>query len=306
MSAQSDSKDKEASACSKAARSSSADAQLTAKTQRALESQNVQKTAGKLTPDVDEQPNDSNDGSADETAGQSRSRVKASLLTSKGDAKERYLHASPETVEREYRDEEKRETRAMDTKGRIAFQPRVMRSDFQTRMCDDSRKQFEDFASDAGSDEDNRRDKSFANRICSVKVTDEIGTPVLGNHYGLDATWVHFSSVLEFPHNARNLTSEQYVQIGNLQAMARAGRFIEESISDCQGSTGNDDLDETHAESIYNAQIVQDRAKAVIDSLATLWEYGEGADTIYRFQQNHDKSRSGRGVRTLHAIFARH
>ena len=298
MSAQSGSKYKEASARSKAARSISADAQLAAKTQRALESQNVQKPAGKLTPDVDEQPSDSNDGSADETAGQSSSRMKTSLPTFKGDAKEeRYRHASPVTVEREYRAEEKRETRAMDTKGRIEFKPRAMRSDFQTRMRDEyPRKQFEDFASDAGSEEDRRQDKSFANRICSVKVAGEIGMPVPGNRYGLDATWVHISSVSEFPHNARNLTSEQYVQIGNLQAMARAGRFIEESLSDWQGNTGNDDLDETHAESIYNAQIVQDRAKAAIDSLATLWEYGEGADAIYRFQQNHDKSRSGRGV----------
>ena len=107
-----------------------------------------------------------------------------------------------------------------------------MRSEFQTRMSDDSQRQFEDFTSDAGSDEDKRRDKSFANRICSVKVADEIGMPVPGNRHGLDATWVHFSSVSEFPHNVRNLTSEQYVQIGNLQAMARAGRFIEETISE--------------------------------------------------------------------------
>ena len=78
----------------------------------------------------------------------------------------RYRHASPETVEREYRAEEKRETRAMDTKDRIEFKPRAMRSDFQTRMRDEYlHKQFEDFAIDAGSDEDKRRDKSFANRI---------------------------------------------------------------------------------------------------------------------------------------------
>jgi hypothetical protein len=75
-----------------------------------------------------------------------------------------------------------------------------------------------------------------------------------------------------------------------------SGRFIEDGLSDWLDNPVNDDLDETHTETIYNAQIVQDRAKATIDSLATLWEYGEGADTIYRFQQNHDKSRSGRGV----------
>ncbi len=246
---------------------------------------------------MDEQPSDSNEGSADETAGQSHSHMKANLPTFKGDVKERYRHTSPETVEREYRAEEKRETRVRDTKGRIEFKPRVMRSDFQTRMPDEyPSKQFEDFASDTGSDEDKRHDKGFANRICSVKVADEIGTPVPGNRYVLDTTWVHFSSVSEFPHNARNLTPEQYVQIGNLQAMTTAGRFIEESLSDWQGNTGNDDLDETHPESIYNAQVVQDRAKTVIDSLATLWEYGEGADVIYKFQQNHDKSHSGRGV----------
>ena len=145
--------------------------------------------------------------------------MKASLPTFKGDAKERYRHASP--------------TRAMDTKGRIEFKTRAMHFDFQTRMRDEfPLKQFEDFASDSGRDEDKRSDKSFANRICSVKVADEIGMPVPGNRYGLDATWVHFSSVSEFPHNARNLTSEQYEQIDNLQAMARAGRFIEESLSD--------------------------------------------------------------------------
>ena len=141
MSPQSGSKDKEASARSKAARSNSAEVQLAAKTQRAFESQYVQKPAGKLTPDVDEQPSDSNDGSADETGGQSRSRMKASLSTFKGDAKVRYRHASPETVEREYHAEEKRETRAMDTKGRIAFQPcdkpRAMRSDFQATLRDE-------------------------------------------------------------------------------------------------------------------------------------------------------------------------
>ncbi len=56
----------------------------------------------------------------------------------------------------------------MDTKGRIAFQPRAMRSDLQTRMRDEfPLKQFEDFASDDGIDEDKRCDKSFANRICA-------------------------------------------------------------------------------------------------------------------------------------------
>ncbi len=33
-----------------------------------------------------------------------------------------------------------------------------------------------------------------------------------------------------------------------------------------------------------------------LDSLATLWEYGDGAEAIFKFQQNHDKNRSGRGV----------
>ena len=67
------------------------------------------------------------------------------------------------------------------------------------------------FDSDAGSDEEKRRDKTFANRICSVKVADKIGIPVPGNPYDLDDTWVHFSSVSEFPLNVRNLTPEQYV-----------------------------------------------------------------------------------------------
>ena len=254
---------------SKAVRSNSADVQLAAKTQRAFESQNVQKPAGKLTPDVDEQPSDSNDGSADETAGQSRSRMKSSLPTFKGDAKVRYRHAPPETVEREYHAEEKRETRAMDNKGRIAFQPRVMRTEFQTRMRDDQRR-FEDFASDADSEEEKRHDKSFANRICSVKVADEIGMPAPGNHYDLDVTWVHFSSVSEFPLNPRNLTPEQYVQSGNLQAMVRVGRFIEDGLSDYQGNTGHDDLDESLVEAIYNAQIVQDRAKT-FDNQTESW-----------------------------------
>ena len=89
MSAQSGSKEKEASVCFKAARSNSADAQLASKTQRALESQNVQKPAGKLTSDVDEQPSDPNDGSVDETTGQSRSLMKTSLHTLKGDVNER-------------------------------------------------------------------------------------------------------------------------------------------------------------------------------------------------------------------------
>jgi hypothetical protein len=210
MSAQSGSKDKQESACSKATCSNSADDQLDENTQRDLESQNVQKPAGKLTPNVDEQTSDSNDGSTDETAGQSRFRMKASLYTFKGDAKERYRHTSPETVECEYRAEKKRETRAMDNKGRIAFQPRVTSSDFQTKR-DDSLKQFEDFASETGSDDDKRHEKSFVNHICSVKVADEIGMPVPGNRYGLDVTWVHFRSVSEFPHNTRNLTPEQYV-----------------------------------------------------------------------------------------------
>ena len=39
--------------------------------------------------------------------------------------------------------------------------------------------------------------------------------------------------------------------------MARAGRFIEDGLSDCQGNTGNDDLDESIAEAIYNAQMTQ-------------------------------------------------
>ena len=205
---------------SKDTRSNSADAQLNDKTQRTLEAPNVQKTAGKLTPDVDEQFRDSNNGSADKTAGQSNSFMQTCLPTFKGDVTEHYHHASPDSVEREYRAEEKCETRSMDNKGRTTFQPRVMRSEFQTRMSEDSRKQLEEFASETGSD-DKRREKSFANRICSVKVTDKIGMPVPGNRYGLDDTWVHFSSVSEFPINARNLTLDQYVQIDNLQAIAR-------------------------------------------------------------------------------------
>ena len=153
---------------------------------------------------MDEHPTDSIDGSEDETVGQSSSHTKTSLPTVKGDE-----------VDREYRAEERRENTAMDTKDRIEFKP-----EFQTKMRDEfPRKQFEDFASDAGSDEDKRRDKSFANRICSVRVADEIGPPVPGNRFGLDANWTHFSSNSEFPSNARNLTSEQYVQIGNLQPL---------------------------------------------------------------------------------------
>ena len=110
MSVQSGSKDKQARARPKTTRSNSADAQLDEKNQRALEIQNVQKPAGKLTPDVDEQTSDSNDGSADETTGQSRSSIKDSLPTFKGDVKERYHHVSPDLFEREYRAEEKQQT----------------------------------------------------------------------------------------------------------------------------------------------------------------------------------------------------
>jgi len=63
-------------------------------------------------------------------------------------------------------------------------------------------------------------------------------------------------------------------------------------------------MDEIFGESILNAQIVQDRAKAGINSLATLWEYREGAEAIYKFQQNHDKNRSGLGVPGRFAQFS--
>ena len=99
----------------------------------------------------------------------------------------------------------------MDNKGRVAFRPRVMRSEFQTRIREDSLKQLEEFVSETDSDDDKSREKSFGNRICSVKVADEIGIPVPGNRYGLDTTWVHFSSVSEFLLNSRNLTPDQYV-----------------------------------------------------------------------------------------------
>ena len=154
-----------------------------------------------MTSDVDEQPCDSNAGSADKSAGQSRSRMTASLPTLKGDAKERIRHASPAMMECDFRAEERHESRDMDIKSRIDFKPRAMRSEFQTNMRDEfPRKQFEDLASDAGSAEDKRRDKSLANRICTVRVADDIGPTVLGNRYGLDVVdWANFSSVSEFP-----------------------------------------------------------------------------------------------------------
>jgi hypothetical protein len=99
------------------------------KTKRALEILSVQQPDGKLTPGVDEQPtepSDSNDGSADESTVQSRSRINV--------AKERTRHASPETVEREYRAEEKLVIRAMDTKGRNEFKPRAIRSEFHSQV----------------------------------------------------------------------------------------------------------------------------------------------------------------------------
>jgi hypothetical protein len=130
MSAQSGSTDNEASARSKAARSNSADARLAAKSQRALENQSAQKPAERLTPNVDEQPSDSNNGSADESAGQPRSGMKASLPTLKRDEQERTRHASPDAVERNYRAEERRENRGMGTKGRSEFKPRAIRSEF--------------------------------------------------------------------------------------------------------------------------------------------------------------------------------
>ena len=161
------------------------------------------------------------------------------------------------TAERDYRAEKRRENRAMDKKSRNEFKPRSMRSEFQNIMHDEfPRRQFEDFVSEAGSDDDKRRDKSSANRLCTVRVADEIGPPIPGNRYGLDANWAHFSSVSEFPQNARNLTTEQYVQIGNLQATARAARYIEESLTKLLGQMGNDEIDEILGESILNAQIV--------------------------------------------------
>ena len=59
---------------------------------------------------------------------------------------------------------------------------------------------------------------------------------------------------------------------------------------------GNDEIDEILGESILNAQIVQDLTKTGLDSLPTIWEYGDGPEAIFKFQQNHDKNRSGRGV----------
>ncbi len=51
----------------------------------------------------------------------------------------------------------------MDTKDINEFKPRAMRSEFQTRLRDElPRRQFEDFASEAGSDDDKRCDESFA------------------------------------------------------------------------------------------------------------------------------------------------
>ena len=46
------------------------------------------------------------------------------------------------------------------------------------------------------------------------------------------------------------------MQIGNLQATARAARYIEESLTKLLGQMGNDEIDEILGESILNAQIV--------------------------------------------------
>ena len=63
-----------------------------------------------------------------------------------------------------------------------------MRTDFQTRLRDDfPRRQFDDFASEDDSEDNRRRDKSFANKLCSVRVTNDIGPPVPGNRFSLDA-----------------------------------------------------------------------------------------------------------------------
>ena len=138
MSAQSGSKDKEVSARSKTARSNSVDTLLSAKSNRTLEIQSPQKHVGKLTSDADEQPSESNDGSSDESTDQSRSLMKVNLPTFKGDVKEHTRHYSPETVGREYRVEERHETRVMDTKGRIEFKTCSMVSEYQTKIRDDS------------------------------------------------------------------------------------------------------------------------------------------------------------------------
>ena len=101
---------------------------------RACVTRGAQKPAGKLTSDVDEQSCDSNTGSADKSAGQSRSGMTVSLPTLKGDAKERIRHASPAMMECDFRAEERHESRDMDIKSRIDFKPRAMRSKFQTNM----------------------------------------------------------------------------------------------------------------------------------------------------------------------------
>ncbi len=143
--------------------------------------------------------------------------------------------------------------------------------------------------------------------MMTVKKTRDVTRvlPTISAHYVLlttsgpagpptvSALPTHFSSVSEFPHNAKNLSAEKYVQVGNLQDIARASASIEASITESVlQNYRNDDIDEVLEEAVSNAQIVQDRAKAVLDSHATQWEYGEGAEEIFRFQQNHDKNRT--------------
>ena len=83
MSAQSVRKDKEASTYSKTVRSNSVDSRLTVKTQCALEILSVQQAAGKLTPDVDQHPSDSNDVSVEKSIDQSLSCMKTAFPPSK-------------------------------------------------------------------------------------------------------------------------------------------------------------------------------------------------------------------------------
>ena len=69
----------------------------------------------------------------------------------------------------------------MDTKDINEFKPRAMRSEFQTRLRDElPRRQFEDFASEAGSDDDKRCDSDDDKRcdesFATVSVPSESPT----------------------------------------------------------------------------------------------------------------------------------
>ena len=112
-------------------------------------------------------------------------------------------------MERDYRADERRESRAMDTKSRNEFKPRAMRSEFQNRLRDDlPRRQFEDFGSEAGSDDDKRREKLHSVPSESPTKSDRRFQAI---DTALTPAGPTFSSVSEFPQKARNLTTEQYV-----------------------------------------------------------------------------------------------